>query len=194
MNMKYGFGAAVALALAVGSAGYASAQDASQTVLVPSPKVHKGQAARNSAPLRNRPLTVAAPVPAPAPAPGITSPLGLITAPIGLAGNLVTAPLGGLSQAFGFGGIGGASRPLPIVARYADAGPVTDSISEGWAQPVPVSANGPVYKLEDVKNNGLVSPFNVIAAPITAATTIAAAPVNAVGAVLGAPPAPAPVF
>jgi hypothetical protein len=193
MNMKLGFGATLAVALVAGSVGYANAQDASQTVVVPSPKVHKGQAARNSAPLRARTLTVAAPAPAPAPGP-VASPLGLITAPVGLAGNLITAPLGGLSQAFGFGGIGGAARPLPIVARYADAGPVTDSISEGWAQPVPVSANGPVYKLEDVKNNGLVSPFNVIAAPITAATTVAAAPFNAVGSVLGAPPAPAPVF
>ena len=188
MKMTYGMSAAIALAIVAGSVGVANAQDAT-TVVVPAKKPVKGHAARSSAPMRTRTLTVAAPTPAPAP-----SPLGLITAPIGFAGSIVTTPLSGISQAFGFGPIGGASRPLPIVARYADAGPVSDSVNQGWAQPVPLSANGPVYKLEDVKNAGMVSPFTLIAAPITAATTIAAAPFNAAGAVLGAPPAPAPVF
>ncbi|MCW6508629.1 hypothetical protein [Lichenifustis flavocetrariae] len=186
MKKTLGLSAAIALAIVAGSVGVANAQDAS-TVVVPAKKPVKGHAARSSTPMRT--LTVAAPTPAPAP-----SPLGLITAPIGFAGSIVTAPLSGISQAFGYGPIGGASRPLPIVARYADAGAVTDSVNQGWAQPVPVSANGPVYKLEEVKNSGMVSPFAVIAAPITAATTIAAAPFNAAGAVLGAPPAPAPVF
>ena len=193
MSKTFGFGAALVAAMVVGSVGVASAQDA-ETVQVPAKKIHKGQAARNSAPLRTRTLTVAAPVAAPAAQPGITSPFGLVTAPIGFAGNIIQQPLNGISQAFGFGPTVTASRPLPIVARYADAGPVTDSISEGWAQPVPVSANGPVYKLEEVKNNGMVSPFTLISAPLTAVTTVAATPFNAAGSVLGAPPAPAPVF
>jgi len=191
MSMKYGFGAALVAAIVAGSVGVASAQTA-ETVVVPAKKAAKGYAARTSEQQKTRTLTVAAPVPAPQ--PGITSPFGLVTAPIGFAGNIIQAPLNGISQAFGFGPTVGVSRPLPIVARYADAGPVTDSVSEGWAQPVPVSANGPVYKLEEVKNSGGVSPFTLIAAPITAATTIAATPFNAAGSVLGAPPAPAPVF
>lgn len=192
MSKTFGFGAALVAALVIGSVGVASAQDA-ETVQVPAKRIHKGQAARNSAPLRTRTLTVAAPVAA-APQPGITSPFGLVTAPLGFAGNIIQQPLSGISQAFGFGPTVATSRPLPIVARFADAGPVTDSVSEGWAQPVPVSVNGPVYKLEEVKNNGMVSPFMLISAPITAVTTIAATPFNAAGSILGAPPAPAPVF
>lgn len=193
MSMKFGFGAALVAAIVAGSVGVASAQTA-ETVTVPAKKAAKGYAARTSEQQKTRTLTVAAPAQAPAAQPGITSPFGLVTAPIGLAGNIIQAPLNGISQAFGFGPTVGQSRPLPIVARYADAGPVTDSVSEGWAQPVPVSANGPVYKLEDVKNAGSVSPFSLIAAPITAATTLAATPFNAAGSLLGAPPAPAPVF
>ena len=144
-------------------------------------KTH-GSASRN---MPARPLTVARPA-----GPSMNP----LTAPIGLAGTIATAPLNGLSQAFGYGPIGGPSKPLPIVARYAGAGPVTDSVNQGWAQPVPLSANGPIYKLEPVSNSGGVSPFVLIAAPITAATTLAAAPINAAGSLLGAPPAPAPVF
>jgi hypothetical protein len=192
--MKIGIGAAIAAAVIAGSVGVASAQTDAETVKVPVKKIQKGQAARNSAPLRTRTLTVAAPVPAPAPAPGITSPFGLVTAPLGAVGGIVNAPLNGISQAFGLGPTVLQSRPLPIVARYADAGPVSDSISEGWAQPVPVSANGPVYKLEAVSNNGGVSPLTLITAPITAVTTAASTPFNAAGSLLGAPPAAAPVF
>ncbi len=187
MSMKYGFGAALVAAIVAGSVGVASAQT-TETVTVPAKRIHKGQAARNSAPLQTRTLTVAAP---PTAQPGITSPFGLAAAPIGLAGTFVTTPLNGISQAFGLGPVNVGTRPLPIVARYADAGPVSDSISEGWAQPVPVSANGPVYKLEEMKP-GSVSPFTLIAAPITAATTVAETPFNAAGSLLGAPPAPAP--
>jgi len=46
----------------------------------------------------------------------------------------VTAPLSGLSQAFGYGAIGGPAKPLPIVARYASAGPVTDSVNQGMGR------------------------------------------------------------
>ena len=190
MSMKYGFGAAIVAAIVAGSVGAAVAQQA-ETVTVPVKKVAKGYAARTSAGQRTRTLTVAAPAQA---QPGITSPFGLVTAPIGFAGNIIQAPLNGLSQAFGFGPAIVASRPLPIVARYADAGPVTDSVNQGWAQPVPLAANGPIYKLEEVKNTGTVSPFTLIAAPITAATTLAATPFNVAGSVLGAPPAPPPVF
>lgn len=186
---RFNLGSAVVVAALTfaGSTIVASAQDADMAV--PAHKPVKGYAARTSTPLRTRPLTVTAPAQAP-----MASPFGIVTAPIGFAGQIATAPLNGLSQAFGYGPVGGASRPLPIVARYAGAGPVTDSVNQGWAQPVPLTANGPVYKLESVSNNGGVSPFTLIAAPITAATTLATAPFNAAGAVLGAAPAPAPVF
>ena len=116
--------AAAALAL-VGSSVVASAQDA--TVYRPAKKHTRGLASRESAPLTVRP--VAAPAP--------TNPL---VTPITAVGTLATAPLGGLSQAFGLGPVGGPARPLPIVARYAGAGPVTDSVNQGWAHPVPLSA------------------------------------------------------
>ena len=189
-NVKFGLGAAaaaIAVVTMVGSTVSASAQGGPDTTGA-APMERHGYAARTSA-RRYRPLTVAKTMPR-RPA----SPLNAVTAPIGIAGQIVTAPLSGLSQAFGYGPIGAPARPLPIVARYAGAGPVTDSVNQGWAQPVPLSANGPVYKLEPVSNNGGVSPFTLIAAPITAATTLAAAPVNAVGALVGAPPAPPPVF
>ena len=184
---KFKFSSAVAVLAATvvcGSTIAASAQD-----VLPK-KRSNGYASRIGSREKARPLTVSA-APQPAPAPGLT---GVVTAPIAVAGQIATAPLSGLSQAFGYGPIGGPAKPLPIVARYAGAGPVTDSINQGWAQPVPVAANGPIYKLEPVSNNGGVSPFALIAAPITAATTIAAAPFNAAGAVVGAPPAPPPVF
>ncbi len=190
MNSKVGLSAAVAIAALIGAALPAAAQETEASgsgVIVK--HGNAGLKAGSHRMMGTRPLTIAKPAMAPAP-----SPLGVITTPIGIAGQIATAPLNGLSQAFGMGPIGGASRPLPIVARYAAAGPVTDSVNQGWAQPVPVSANGPIYKLEPVKNSGGVSPFTLIAAPITAATTLAAAPINAVGSVVGAPPAPPPVF
>lgn len=171
--------AALAATMMIGSTLSASAQ----TMMKKKTMMH-GYAARTTAP---RPLTIAKPAPAP-------SPLGVVTAPIGFAGSIATAPLSGLSQAFGYGPIGGPSKPLPIVAKYVGAGPVSDSINQGWAQPVPVSANGPIYKLEPVANSGGVSPFALIAAPITAATTLAEAPFNAAGALVGAAPPPPPVF
>lgn len=175
-NWKLGSAVAVlAATVLAGTAVTASAQD-----MMMRKKPH-GYAARTS-----RPLTVTRPAPAPAVNP--------LTAPIGVAGQIVTAPLNGLSQAFGYGPIGGPARPLPIVARYAGAGPVTTTVPQGWAQDVPISANGPIYKLEPVSNSGGVSPFSVIAAPITAATTLAATPINAAGALVGAPPPPPPVF
>ena len=185
---------AAALSMAVGLAAPAFAQgtdenDQMMMKKVPAKHTH-GSAARAQPNYGTyKPLTVARPAVAPT-----AGPLGIITAPIGFAGQLATAPLNGLSQAFGYGPIGGPSKPLPIVAKYAGVGPVTDSVNQGWAQPVPVSANGPIYKLEPVKNSGGLSPFAVIAAPITAATTLATAPVYAVGGVLGGGPAPAPVF
>jgi len=179
-NWKVGSTVAVlAATVLAGSTMVASAQSDSMMM---KKKTH-GYAARVSP----RPLTVSRPA---GPGP-MMNPL---TAPIGLAGQVVTAPLSGLSQAFGYGPIGGPSRPLPIVARYAGAGPVTTTVPQGWAQDVPISANGPIYKLEPVSNSGGVSPFAVIAAPITAATTLAAAPINAAGALVGAPPPPPPVF
>lgn len=194
-----GAAAAVLSLTVVGTATESFAQAQSDVMMpVPAKRTH-GRAARDDAKYgRYRPLTVAkpriGPTPAVAAASPMASPLGIVTGPIGFAGQIATAPLSGLSQAFGYGAIGGASKPLPIVARYENAGPVTDSVNQGWAQPVPLTANGPVYKLEPVANNGGVSPFTVIAAPITAATTLATAPFNAVGSVVGAPPPPAPVF
>jgi len=173
-NWKLGSAAAVlAATVLAGMTVVASAQE-------PMMKKTHGYAARVS-----RPLTVSRPA----------APVGpSLSAPIGMAGQIVTAPLSGLSQAFGYGPIGGPSRPLPIVARYRGVGAVTTTVPQGWAQDVPISANGPVYKLEPVSNSGGVSPFSIIAAPITAATTLAAAPVNAAGYLVGAPPPPAPVF
>lgn len=174
-KMKLGSAVAVlAATMMVGSTVGVSAQTMMKK------KVH-GQAARASAP----PLTVAKPAPAP------VSPL---VAPVGFAGQLITTPLSGLSQAFGYGPIGGPAKPLPIVAKYAGVGPVTTTAPQGWAQDVPIAANGPIYKLEPVENAGTVSPFALIAAPITAAVSIASVPGSIVGAAVGAPPPPAPVF
>lgn len=179
-KFKLGSAAAVLATVLIGSSVAASAQDAMAPM---KKKRSNGYASRVGE--REKPLTVKRPAPT----------LGsVVTAPIGLAGTIVTAPLSGLSQAFGYGPIGAPAKPLPIAARYENAGPVTDSVNQGWAQPVPVSANGPIYKLNAVENSGSVSPFELIAAPITAATTLAAAPFNAAGALVGAPPPPPPVF
>lgn len=184
-NWKLSSAVALVAATAIAATTVAaSAQGTPDPTMPMMKKKTHGSASRN---MPSRPLTVSAPAPAP-------SPTGLLTAPIGFAGQIAVAPLNGLSQAFGYGPIGGPAKPLPIVARYAGAGPVTDSVNQGWAKPVPVSANGPIYKLEPVENSGGVSPFALIAAPITAATTLAAAPINAAGALVGAAPAPAPVF
>jgi hypothetical protein len=184
MTVKMSSAIVVAVAaMLAGSSIAASAQDSTGAPRH-ARKLQKGYASRVTQ--DNRPLTVTAP-----PSPGLGT---IVTAPIAVAGQIATAPLNGLSQAFGYGPIGGPSRPLPIVARYAGVGPVTDSVNQGWAQPVPVSANGPIYKLEPAANNGGVSPFALIAAPITAATTLAAAPINAAGALVGGPPAPQPTF
>lgn len=183
---KWTFGSAVAVIAAtvmVGSTVGASAQ-ANQDTLVKQGR--HGTAARNTA-HTPRALTVSR-------AGQPTAPLSPLAAPINVAGQIAVAPLNGLSQAFGYGPIGGPAKPLPIVARYAGGGPVTDSINQGWAQPVPVAGNGPIYKLEPVANSGGVSPFTLLAAPITAATTLATAPIYAAGAVVGAPPPPPPVF
>ena len=171
--------AALAATMMVGSTFSASAQ----MMMKKKPMARHGYSAR----VNEKPLTIAKPAAAP-------SPFGVATAPIGFAGQIVTAPLSGLSQAFGYGALGGPSKPLPIVAKYEGAGAVSDSISQGWAQPVPVSANGPIYKLEPVENSGGASPFALIAAPITAATTIAESPFNAAGYLVGAAPPPPPVF
>ncbi len=180
-NWKLGSAVAVLAATVIaGSTVAASAQAGGGNGMMYKKKPH-GYAARVSHPLTVRP---------PAPAAAVNP----LTAPIGLAGQIVTAPLSGLSQAFGYGAIGGPARPLPIVARYAGVGPVTTTVPQGWAQDVPIAANGPIYKLEPVSNAGGASPFAVIAAPITAATTLAAAPINAAGALVGAPPPPPPVF
>ena len=182
-TVKLGSAVAVLAATAIfGSSIAASAQD-----VMPKKRTN-GYASRVGERERARPLTVSTP---PQQAPGLGS---IVTAPIALAGQIAVAPLSGLSQAFGYGPIGGPAKPLPVVSRYAGVGPVTDSVNQGWAQPVPVAANGPIYKLEPVSNSGNVSPFALIAAPITAATTLAAAPFNAAGALVGAPPPPPPVF
>ena len=184
-KMKLTSVVALAATVMVGSTIVASAQEPLSDGGVPVQRVHGHSARISKTAKAQRPLTVTK--------PGMSLG-GVVTAPIAVAGQIATAPLNGLSQAFGFGAIGGPSKPLPIVARYAGVGPTTDSVSQGWAQPVPLSANGPVYKLDAPANAGGISPFALIAAPITAATTIAAAPFNAVGAVVGAPPPPPPVF
>lgn len=117
--------------------------------------------------------------------------VGAVGGPIGVAGSvaggavagastLAFAPLAGLT-----GGTVGISPvpapPLPVVARYARTGKVTSTYDEGYAQDVPVDASGPIYKL-NYKEAGVrtVTPFSLVAFPITAATSVITSPLRPV--------------
>ncbi len=156
-------------------------------------KVTHGHAARSN--IQNntyRPLTVspagvvAAPVAAGADVAGAGIGLGLGAANTGIGaagtilggvGGLVTAPIAGL----GGGAVGispDAASALPIKARYANAGPVADSVEEGWLKPVPVDKSGPVYEL-DTSNSRSITPFSLFAFPLTGVTSIITSPLRA---------------
>lgn len=145
-----------------------------------------------------RPLTVGAPpvVATPATAVGgigdaLASPFnsaagvgGPIGAGFGIAGStiggattLATAPLAGL-----FGGPVGISptpaSPLPIKARYANTGAVESTIAEGYTQDVPVDKSGPIYQIDPDAPSRKVTPFSLLAFPITGVTSAITTPLR----------------
>lgn len=96
---------------------------------------------------------------------------------LGGVGTIVAAPFNGLAG--GPVGISGdAAPPLPIKARFANTGPVTDSIEQGYAQPVPVDRSGPIYMLDKDAKSRSVTPFSLIAYPLTGVTSIISSPLR----------------
>lgn len=94
---------------------------------------------------------------------------------IGGAGSLVQAPFAGLSG--GSVGISGSAvPPLPIKARYANSGAVADSVDEGFTKPVPVDKSGPIYMLDENATTRAVTPFSLLAFPLTGITSIISSP------------------
>ncbi len=186
--------AGVAVAMMTGGAVTAFAQGAPDTATgVPSKRMvvhgHAARIQKTADDQQYRPLTVGAPATAPmaGPAAGIgglgdalASPFnsaagvggpfgagfGVAGSAIGGATSLATAPLSGL-----FGGPVGISStpatPLPIKARYANTGAVESTIYEGYSQDVPVDKSGPIYQIDNGGNDRKVTPFSLIAFPIT---------------------------
>lgn len=96
---------------------------------------------------------------------------------LGGVGTIAAAPFNGLA-----GGPVGISAdpapPLPIKARYANTGPVADSIEEGYTKPVPVDKSGPIYMLDNTAASRSVTPFSLIAYPLTGVTSIISSPLR----------------
>lgn len=161
--------ASLAAAMLVGEAGGASAQMMKKKMVVHSDYNKKGSA-------KYRPLTVAA-----KPTPGVAEEAagvagGIVGGTLAGAGTLIQAPFAGLSG----GGVGIspiAAPPLPIEARYARTGKVFASYDQGYSQDVPVDASGPIYKISD-KTIRTVTPFSLLAFPVTAATSAITAPLR----------------
>ena len=162
--------AGLAAAMLVGEVGGASAQTMKKKMVV-SNYDKKGSA-------KYRPLTVA-----PNSTPGVVDNAagvagGIVGGTLAGAGTLIEAPFAGLSG----GGVGispVAAPPLPIQARYARTGKVFASYDQGYSQDVPVDASGPIYKIDD-KTIRTVTPFSLLAFPVTAATSAITAPLRPV--------------
>lgn len=163
--------AGLAAAMLVGEVSGASAQMMKKKVMVRSDYDKKGSA-------KYRPLTVAA-----KPTPGVVDGAagvagGVIGGTLAGAGSLIQAPFAGLSGgAVGISPV--AAPPLPIEARYARTGKVFASYDQGYAQDVPVDNSGPIYKISDASPR-TVTPFSLLAFPITAATSAITTPLRPV--------------
>ena len=107
--------------------------------------------------------------------------LGIAGGAVGGAATLATAPLVGL-----LGGPVGISPnpapPLPIKARFANTGAVANTIDEGFSQDVPVDKSGPIYMIDTTGTERTVSPFSLLAFPITGAASVITAPLRAASA------------
>lgn len=162
--------AGLAATMLIGEIGSASAQMMRKKVVVDDYN-KKGSA-------KYRPLTVG-----PKPTSGVVENAagvagGVVGGAIAGAGTLIQAPFAGLSGgAVGISPV--AAPPLPIEARYARTGKVFASYDQGYSQDVPVDASGPIYKIND-KSIRTVTPFSLLAFPITAATSAITAPLRPV--------------
>ncbi len=113
--------------------------------------------------------------------------------PVGFGGSVIGGALGGattLATAPFSGLLGGqvgisndAAPPLPIKARYAGTGAVTTTLDAGYAQEVPVDMSGPIYQIDNGGRDRSVTPFTLLAFPITGAVSAITSPLR---------PAPAP--
>ena len=104
-----------------------------------------------------------------------------VAAPVGVASTLVGAPFAALNTIFPTPGprVGG-----PTAVRYANSGPETNKIDEGFAQPVPVDRSGPIFVVQN--GDPTVSPLTFIGAPIAAAGTLTTVPFKILNGVTGA--------
>ena len=169
--------AGVALAFLAGgvNSAFAQAQSVGPTDQNPysRKKVSHGHAARSD--IQNntyRPLTVSPTGVAP-----VDAGVGVADAVLGGVGSLVTAPISGL----GGGSVGispDVAPPIPIKARYANTGPVADSIEEGYTKPIPVDKSGPIYMLDNDAKARTITPFSLFAFPLTGATSILTSPLR----------------
>ncbi len=176
--------AAAVLATAAGAAFAQTAQDAG-TTMYPG-QHHNAHHATAGIKGSYHPLTVSpAPVPVAAPAPvnpitgvgdALATPFNTLGAPgqivggsIAGASSIAAAPFNGL-----FGTAPGISAnpapPLPIKARFVGTGAVTATFDEGFSQDVPVDKSGPIYMIDNTGHDRTVTPFSLLAFPVTAAT------------------------
>lgn len=181
--------AGVTLAFLVGGVGSAFAQAQSVGPTDANPynrkKTSHGHAARTD--IQNntyRPLTVSPTGVAPLDAgvgvagAGVGLGLGAAGSVLGGVGSLVTAPISGLGG--GQVGISGdVAPPIPIKARYAGTGAVSNTVEEGYTQPIPVDKSGPIYMLDNDAKGRSVTPFSLFAFPLTGATSIITSPLRA---------------
>lgn len=159
--------AGLAATMLIGEVGGASAQMMKKKVVV-SNYDKKGSA-------KYRPLTVGAkPSSVAGDAAGVAG--GVVGGTVAGVGTLIQAPFAGLSG--GSVGISPvAAPPLPIEARYARSGKVFASYDQGYSQDVPVDNSGPIYKIKDDAIR-TVTPFSLLAFPVTAATSAITAPLR----------------
>ena len=55
---------------------------------------------------------------------------------------------------------------------------MADTVQEGYAQPVPVDKSGPIYMLDADAAARKVTPFSLIAYPLTGITSIISSPLR----------------
>ncbi len=125
----------------------------------------------------NRPLTVRRMVKA-TPAP-VVAPVAAVVNPVtGAASTVVGLPFQALGAVFPAGN--GPRSGGPTAVRYAGSGPEAAKIDEGFAQPVPVAMNGPIYVVAN--GDPTINPLSIIGAPIAVAGVIAQTPFKIIGA------------
>lgn len=151
-----------------------------------------------------RPLTVS-PAPAPVGPGAVAAGIGgALASPFNSVGSTIGGPVGagvgvigstitGATTVIGapFAGLAGGpvgisanpAPPLPIKARFANTGAVIGTFDEGFQQDVPVDRSGPIYMIDNTGHDRVVTPFSLVAFPVTAVTSIASTPFHAVSSV-----------